>query len=219
MTTPAISGVVFDMDGLLLDTEQLYFDAFRRTLTALDLPQDDALFMSMVGTNHALGSKLLTEGLAGRVTLDDFNAIWDADIAQRIADGIPVKPGVRTVVTTLQTLRIPFAIATSTRTDRAKHHLARAGIADLFDLIIGGDQVRSSKPAPDIYLRACATLGLDPTLCAAFEDSENGVRAALAAGLITVQIPDVVPPTPDLRAMGHHIAPDLTSGATCLGLL
>ncbi len=206
------------MDGLLLDTERLYFDAFRRTLTALDLPQDDALFRSLVGTNNILGNQLLTAGLAGRITLDDFNTVWDADIRSELQNGIPVKPGVRDVILALQAADLPYIIATSTRTAKAFAHLERAGIADLFPEIVGGDQVNVSKPAPDIYLLAAERLRLAPATCAAFEDSENGVRAAHAAGMVTVQVPDVVPPTADLIALGHHIAPTLLDGARHIGL-
>ncbi len=218
MQVPDVAGVVFDMDGLLLDTEQLYFAAFKRTLTTLGLPQDDDLFRSLVGTNSTLGNQLLTAGLAGRVSLEDFNAVWDPDIAIELQKGVPVKPGVRPMAEALTAAGIPYIVATSTRTEKAQAHLAKAGIGDLFEQVIGGDQVARSKPAPDIFLKAADALGVCPALCAAFEDSENGVRAAHAAGMITVQVPDVVPPSPTLMALGHHIAPSLLDGARHIGL-
>lgn len=214
-----VQGVVFDMDGLLLDTEQIYFAGFRAAMAALGLPPDDSIFIRMVGTNGPLGRQILSDGLAGRITLEDFDAVWDADIAARLKTGIPVKPGARDVAKRLHDLGLPYVIATSTRTERAHAHLARAGLADLFPDVIGGDQVAHSKPAPDIYLAATDHLGLRPEVCVAFEDSPNGVRAAHAAGLHTVQIPDMVAPDEALRALGHTIAPDLLTGAKTVGLL
>ena len=205
------------MDGLLLDTENVYFAAFRRTLTALDLAQNDALFCSLVGTNGTLGRQLLRDGLPREISLTDFDAVWDADIAVQLSSGIPVKPGAAAFARHLRALDLPYIIATSTRTDRAHVHLAKAGLADLFPDVVGGDLVDRSKPAPDIYLHAATRLGLPPQRLAAFEDSANGVRAAHAAGMITVQVPDVVPPDADLMALGHHIAPDLIAGARHLG--
>ena len=212
-------GVVFDMDGLLLDTERVYLSGFRAAMAAHGLPPDDEIFRRMIGTNRALGRRILTEGLAGRVSLEDFDTVWDRHIAEALEGGIPIKPGVRPLAEHLRDIGIPYIIATSTRTDRAHAALARAGLADLFPDVIGGDRVTASKPAPDIYLLACETLGLPPRDCAAFEDSPNGVRAAVAAGLRTVQIPDILEPDAELRALGHTISPDLLSGAIALGLL
>lgn len=218
MHVPTPQAVVFDMDGLLLDTERVYFDSFRIALTILGLPQDDDTFRRMVGTNRTLGRQLLREGLAGRVTLDEFDAVWDAEIAHRLADHIPVKPGVHALAQHLRDQNIPYIIATSTRTEKAHAHLDRAGLGTLFLDVVGGDQVTASKPAPDIYLHATARLGFDPKTCAGFEDSPNGVRAAYAAGLITVQVPDIVPPDAELRALGHYIASDIIAGARAVGL-
>lgn len=213
-----IQGVVFDMDGLLLDSERLYFEAFRETRAALGLLPDDALFLSMVGTNFTLGRRILANGLGDSISLGEFEAHWDKRCAARVAEGVPVKSGVTPLLTALRESGVPFAIATSTHTDKAWVHLEDAGLHHHFDVLIGGDQVNQSKPAPDIYLKACATLDLPPARCAAFEDSENGVRAAHAAGMITVQIPDLKQPGADLLALGHVVSSDLMSGAHAIGL-
>ncbi|WP_299668391.1 HAD family phosphatase [uncultured Ruegeria sp.] len=219
MTLPTPQAVVFDMDGLLLDTERVYFEGFRTALAALGLPQDDDLFRRLVGTNRLLGRRLLTEGLSGRVTLEEFDSVWDDEIAQRLADCIPVKPGARAVAEHLLERDIPYIIATSTQTEKAHLYLERAGLSELFQDVVGGDQVTASKPAPDIYLHATARLGHDPATCVAFEDSPNGVRAAHAAGLITVQVPDIVVPDAELRALGHYIACNIIAGAHAVGLM
>ncbi|MEL6934390.1 MAG: HAD family phosphatase [Pseudomonadota bacterium] len=219
MHPPSAQAVVFDMDGLLLDTERVYFEGFRTALTILGLQQDDDLFRRLVGTNNVLGRRLLTEGLSGKVTLEEFDAVWDNEIMQRLADCIPVKPGARALAEHLRERGIPYIIATSTQTEKAHLHLDRAGLSALFQDVVGGDQVAASKPAPDIYLHATARLGHDPATCVAFEDSPNGVRAAYAAGLITVQVPDIVAPDTELRALGHYIASDIIAGARAVGLM
>ncbi len=212
-----IDAVIFDMDGLLLDTERVYFQTFRTAHDTLGLPQNDDLFMSIIGLDRP-SSQAVLRGIFADAH-PEFEAAWHAHAIDALSGAIPVKPGVRDLTTALAAANIPYAIATSTKTDHAHENLARAGIADLFDTLIGGDQVQNGKPAPDIYLRAAETLGIAPARCAAFEDSENGVRAALAAGMITTQVPDLKHPDADFRALGHAIAPDLMSGAQALGLL
>lgn len=219
MTLRSPQAVVFDMDGLLLDTERVYFEGFRTALSILELPQDDNLFRRLVGTNTVLGRRLLTEGLSGRVTFEEFASIWDDEIANRLADSIPIKPGARELAEHLRERDVPYIIATSTQTEKAHLHLDRAGLSAHFPDVVGGDQVAASKPAPDIYLRATARLGHDPANCVAFEDSPNGVRAAHAAGLITVQVPDIIAPDAELRALGHCIASDIIAGARKVGLI
>mgnify|MGYP000072935976 CR=1 FL=1 len=98
-----------------------------------------------------------------------------------------------------------MAVATSTRTDRAKVKLSDSGILDYFDIIIGGDQVSNSKPDPEIYLKAASELSSEPSKCLAFEDSPNGVKSAVAAGLTVIQVPDLVQPDEDLLKMGHIV--------------
>ena len=215
--TAAIKAVIFDMDGLLLDTEQVYFDGYRNARAAMGLPPHDDGFLELIGLPEPAGRPLLTAHM-GKAT-DQFIAQWDHEIHQALQADIPAKPGVQEVATCLRARRIPYAIATSTRTAKAHDHLARAKLGDLFPIIIGGDQVQNGKPAPDIYLKAAAPLGVPPNQCAACEDSENGVRAAVAAGMITIQIPDIKPPSPDLLTLGHHVADTLIDGAKMLRLM
>ncbi|PUB12743.1 HAD family hydrolase [Yoonia sediminilitoris] len=214
-----IRAVVFDMDGLLLDTERIYFEGYKRTRASFDLPPDDATFLEMIGRPQAEGQAVLQNGLQGIMKAAVFDARWAVEVRALTQGPLPVKPGVAAMVSHLQGTGLPYAIATSTKTPNAHKHLAQAGIGHHFPIIIGGDQVTRGKPAPDIYLRAAATLGIAPADCAAFEDSENGVRAALAAGMTTVQVPDIKHPSPDFAASGQHIAADLVAGAKLLGLM
>lgn len=218
MSACPIEAVVFDMDGLLLDTERLSFKAYCRTSEVFGLVADEALFMSLIGLNHVAGTARLAEGLAGFADAALFDQHWQREFAEHAEAGIPVKPGVTALLDGLAAAGIPYAIATSTKTETALKHLAATGLVERFGVLVGGDQVRHGKPAPDIYLEAAARLGTRPTLCAAFEDSENGVRAAMAAGMTTVQIPDLKHPTDDFLRLGHLVAPDLMSGAALIAL-
>jgi len=107
-------------------------------------------------------------------------------------------------------IQIPVAVATSTRSTHALDRLAKAGLLDYFEFVVGGDQVKNSKPNPEIYLTATEKLQCDPKNCLAFEDSENGVRAALGAGLRVIQVPDLVVPSAEVVALGHTILASLS---------
>lgn len=208
---------VLDMDGLLLDSEVLYREAFRRARAALGLPPDDALFHSLIGTNGQSGAAILEAALGPRRAA--FVARWDAEADAAFAAPVPVKPTVRDTLAALTARDVPLVVATSTRAEVARARLDKAGLSALLPRLVGGDQVRRGKPDPEVFLRAADLLGLSPSRCAAFEDSANGVRAAVAAGMVVTQIPDLVPPTPELRALGHRIAPDLRRGVVGVGLL
>ena len=214
---PTIKAVIFDMDGLLLDSEQIYLRSFRQTLSAFNLPENDALYMRMLGVPMTAAMTILEDGLKG-VDVPTFDASWTANTKALLSEGIALKPGVTELLRHLSGT-LPLGVATSTRKKTATAHLQQTGIKDRFTAIVCGDEVTCGKPAPDIYLRAAESLGVTPHHCAALEDSENGTRAAVAAGMVTVQVPDLKQPSDDLRRLGHQIAPDILSAARLLGLM
>ena len=202
--------VIFDMDGLLLDTESIALAAFLETCEHFALGEQTALFIQCIGTNQILGERILKEGLQGKVDYGEFARLWDSKYIERTSHTpIPLKVGAIELLKHVASLRVPVGVATSTVSARARHKLQHAGILHCFAAVIGGDQVTHSKPHPDIYLKVAATLGVQPEKCLALEDSENGVRAAVSAGMTVIQIPDLVAPSPALSALGHIILPRL----------
>lgn len=207
--------IIFDMDGLLLDTERLALSAFMEACAFFGLPEQHALFTRCIGTNRKLGRQILADGLRGLMDPLKLESEWDRRYVEYTTRApVPLKHGVTQLLEHIASLRIPIAVATSTRTSRAEQKLRSVGIADTFELIVGGDQVENGKPAPDIYLRAAHLLKVSATACLALEDSENGVRAALGAGMTVVQVPDLIAPSEALRALGHIVLPSLNEVAT-----
>jgi HAD superfamily hydrolase (TIGR01509 family) len=208
------------MDGTLLDTEQLAARAWGEAADALGVGFDPALALTLVGRNFADCSRLLrghfgvdypTEAL-----LDSWHATYDGIVAR---EGVAVKEGVHALLDWLDAASIPRAIATSTRRDRAEAKLAHAALLSRFDAVVGGDEVARGKPAPDIYVVAAARLGIAPERCVALEDSEPGFHSALAAGMIPILVPDLLPPSDALLALAPLVLVSLTEVRTHLAAL
>lgn len=198
------------MDGLLLDTERLALESFNQVCAQLGLGDRFDLFARCIGTNAAAGEEALRAGLPATVDYLEFNRQWDVvHAAANAARSPPLKRGVVELLEALGAAAMPCAVATSTGSDRALAKLGQAGILQHFAAITAGDEVERSKPYPDIYLRAAAKLSAPPGQCLALEDSELGVRAALAAGMTVIQVPDLLAPSPEFRALGHAVIDDL----------
>jgi HAD superfamily hydrolase (TIGR01509 family) len=195
--------VIFDMDGLLLDSERIFYRSFLDACKTHGIAEQHEVFFKMVGQNLAAGQAILRTKLQGIHDFETFEKTWDthADAANE-REGFPLKSGTREVLQALAERGLPAAVATSTRTARARFKLDANNITHHFAHIIGGDQVANSKPAPDVFLRAAYALGATPSRCLALEDSKNGVLAALAAGMTTIQIPDLIPHCDELKAAG-----------------
>ncbi|WP_374350500.1 HAD family hydrolase [Chitinimonas sp.] len=204
--TPA--AILFDMDGLMIDSERIVLAQWRIAAAEQGMVFDDALLISMVGLHEKLCHALLKQRFPGH-DLDSLFARTDALYAAEVENGLPLKGGIIELLQWLEQIGMPRAVATSTKRVRAEQKLRLAGLDRFFELVVSGDDIEHPKPAPDIYLQAAARLGVDPQRCLVLEDSDPGVRAALAAGMTAIQIPDLKPPSDALLAMGHRVLPSL----------
>ena len=210
---------IFDMDGLLLDTERLCQQAFVAARQTFGLQGGADIFLKCVGFRGEASDKVVRDSLPDTVDYADFTAEWDQQIAALHKKGIPLKPGVTDLLQALKDQGTPIALATSTGSKHARENLTQSGIIDFFQAMICGDMVQKHKPNPEVYLTAAKALGVAPTKCAAFEDSNPGTTAAVAAGMTTVQVPDLIPPSDEVKAMGHTISDDILTGARQIGLI
>lgn len=201
-TLPRPRAVIFDMDGLMLDTERLAPAAWRDAARAIGVDFDMALLPAMVGRNFADCRALVIERHGTAFPTDALMQAWHVSYdAILLRDGISLKPGLLGLFAWLEREGIPKSVATSTRRDRAHAKLMQTGIVDRFMALTGGDEISRGKPAPDIFLLAAQRMGHAPADILVLEDSEPGVRAALAAGMTPIMVPDLVPPSPGLRAL------------------
>ena len=200
---------IFDMDGLLLDTERLCMRVFKEACSAQSLPFHEEAYLSMIGCNGAG-----IEAILRRAYHDDYprvNRAWRERYREVVYhQAIDLKPGVITLLEWLKRRDVPIAVATSTPKETAVVKLRLAGLDHYFHNVTTGCEVTRGKPDPEIYLLAARRLGVDPQRCLAFEDSNNGARAAVGAGMKTYQVPDLVEPSPEVRALGHSIVESLS---------
>lgn len=201
--------VVFDMDGVLTDTESIW-DTVRRGLAADEgLAWPAGATAAMMGMSTAEWSRYLvdTVGLSG--TSEQVAQRTIEALAVRYADHLPVLPGAVAAVRRLSG-RWPVGLASSSPRRLIDVSLATLGIADAFAATVSTEEVERGKPAPDGYLQACALLGVDPRECVAIEDSSNGLRAAAAAGMAVIAVPRPdFPPAPDALALADVVVADL----------
>ena len=204
----APEAVVFDMDGLMLDSERAITDCMIRAARGAGHALPDSLWLEMVGSGEE-ACRLRLAGLLGEAAADAMLAHADALYDEVVDAGVPHRPGIVALLDWLQARAIPRAVATSTRRPLALRKLRIAGLLDRFHAVCTSSDVARPKPAPDVYLLAARRLEVAPERCLVLEDSAPGVRAALAAGMLPVQVPDLVEPDDAVRELGHRIVGSL----------
>jgi HAD superfamily hydrolase (TIGR01509 family) len=187
---------IFDVDGLLIDSERAIMELWLRTTANLGRPLSESDYMPVIGRTARESAAILVERLGqtvfDRAYCEVQTSIQNADPAQIF----PPKPGAREILNHLRRKRVPCAAASSTVSAEVNRRLRAIHLSEFFDAIIGGDRVAKGKPDPALYRLASDTLATSASKCLAFEDSDHGIAAATAAAISVVLVPDVKRPSP-----------------------
>jgi HAD superfamily hydrolase (TIGR01509 family) len=211
-----LSAVVCDMDGLLIDSEAAHWTTMKEAAVDLGFPFPHALFLRMVGVDRIHNRALLREELGPEFPLDVFYEDSDRRFEALIREAVPLRPGVFALFDALDRLGLKRAVATSTMSPWAEERLQLAGLLERVDAVVTFSDVARPKPAPDPYLLAIERLGVPASEAIAVEDSHNGVRAASAAMLTTVMVPDLLGPTEETDRLVAATLPSLGTLAEIL---
>jgi len=205
-----VRAVVFDMDGLLVDSEAVFRDSMMHVARehGHDLPLE--VFLRMVGLPGPSSRAIAVAHFGEDFPIDAFNAaVWAHAKAHHDEIGVALKAGVTELLDHLDDAGLPRAVATSSSHMAVEHQLGRNGLIERFQAIVAAGDYARGKPNPDPFLKAAERLGVDPHYCMALEDSHNGVRAAHAAGMMTIMVPDLLAATDEMRERCIAIAESL----------
>ena len=185
-----VAAAIFDMDGLMVDTEPLYKAAWQQAAADLGYDLDDERYATLVGRPTPACERILMEYCGAAFPLEDFRKRWPVLWRRSVErTGVHKKPGLLELLEFVKSARLPMAVATSSEAEYARFTLSRSGVGDWFDTIVSGDQIAHGKPAPDIYLEAARRLAVNAADCVAFEDSEAGIQAVSRAGMTGILVP------------------------------
>ncbi|HUD30294.1 MAG TPA: HAD family phosphatase [Novosphingobium sp.] len=204
-----VRAVIFDMDGTLLETEAAHQRAFEEAGYAIGWPLEAALLESMIGINRDANQTKLAEVLGPEFPLARFYLESDARFDDIVNAGLPLRPGTEAILGHLRDAGVPMALCTSTEGGIAEARLEQAGLLHYFDVVVTRSDVVEAKPAPEPYLLAASRLGVAPQDCLAVEDSYAGVAAAVAAGIPTIMVPDLLPATEVQESIVLKVLPSL----------
>ena len=202
--------VVFDMDGVIFDTERLVIEFWKELAKKHNIPNIEHTCIQCLGTNRVRTREIFLENYGADFPFDPYRAeVTELFNTHYKGVPLPTKPGVRELLSYLQEQDIKVGLASSTAQHLVRDEIGTAGLLPYFQTLVCGDMVEHSKPAPDIFLKACEILNADPTKSIAIEDSFNGIRSAHCAGMTPIMVPDQVQPTDEIRALAFHVMPSL----------
>ena len=202
--------LIFDMDGVIFDTERLAAECWSEVAARHSIPNIDKVLMDCTGVTETVSRQIFARAYGDSVDYDAFRREAATLLPGKCPNGIlPMKQGAQSLLVWLRDNNIPTALASSTKSETVRRELRDAGIDVYFDKIICGDMVAHSKPDPEIFLTAAEALGVEPAHCVVVEDSHNGIRAARAAGMHPIMVPDRMPVTDEMRALAERILPTL----------
>lgn len=209
--------LIFDMDGLMLDSEPLYQRAWQTAAQELGFVLENDLYLSLVGRSSEEADCMFVRTFGEKFPVQEFNRRWDQHWRSLIRQqGIKLQPGLLPLLDWVEQQGIPKAVGTSSNATEAELCLSMAGIRDRFDAIVTVDQVQVGKPAPDIFLAAASKLGKSPSQCLVLEDSNAGVQAAHAAGMTVIMVPDLQVPTAASQVISRQICDSLDEVLTLM---
>ncbi|RZM77926.1 HAD family phosphatase [Leptolyngbya iicbica LK] len=217
MRMVAPQALIFDMDGLMLNSEPLYQQAWQAAAQELGFTLETELYLSLVGRSSAEADRLFVEMYGDQFPVEVFNERWEAQWRSLVQQqGIQLQPGLLPLLDWVEQQGLPKAVGTSSLAAEAELCLGMAGIRDRFTTVVTADQVTAGKPAPDIFLAAATLLGASPADCLVLEDSNAGVQAAQAAGMSVVMVPDLQVPTATSQEIAQQIFASLHEVLTWL---
>lgn len=204
------SAVIFDMDGVIFDSERMVLVCWEQLAEKYHLTRMREAYIPCIGVNDVRMKEIMEEFYGRDFPYSAFREEASALFRKMVErEGLPVKRGVRELLEYLTKRNVPVGLASSTRLALVTEELKAAGLYDYFQAVTGGDQLKRSKPEPDIYLMACAKLGVRPEATYAVEDSYNGIRAAYSAGMMPVMVPDLLQPTEEMCEKSVVVLEDL----------
>ena len=201
-------GAIFDMDGVLFDTERVYQQTWSEIARECGVILEKDFVHAISGTN----------GKRMNAVLEEYYHVEDGAIIanecmkrmrEKLISDVPVKTGAYEILRFFREQEVKIAVASSSSSKQIRFNLQKADMEQFFDEIISGTEVKKGKPEPDIFQYAARKLGCEPKMCYVFEDSENGVKAGYAAGCRTIMVPDLTEPTEEIKKYCSDISEDL----------